>query len=277
MSLWDDFDPDMHPVALDTDTADRLLAGAIAPADAPPGYADVARLLEAVSDEAVPEELDREAETVRIVAAVVHSSLDARSESPRKSLMPVALPRPRMTAAVIAAALACSAGLASAGALPGAAQEVASSMLAKVGISVPGANENAGTHPDERGTSSTITHATSDSTAGQGAEISDLARTTDLTGVDKGAAISTEASNGKSHAGQHSGASSGAASDDTPNGGGTGTADTASGGKSSPGTSKADTASDGHSSAGSGNASGGQEKAESASGGHSSPLSGNHP
>ena len=132
-------------------------------------------------------------------------------------------------------------------------------------------------HPDERGTSSTITHATSDSTAGQGAEISDLARTTDLTGVDKGAAISTEASNGKSHAGQHSGASSGAASDDTPNGGGTGTADTASGGKSSPGTSKADTASDGHSSAGSGNASGGQEKAESASGGHSSPKSGNHP
>ena len=59
MSLWDDFDPDMHPVALDTDTADRLLAGAIAPPNSPPGYADVARLLEAVSDEAVPEELDR--------------------------------------------------------------------------------------------------------------------------------------------------------------------------------------------------------------------------
>jgi hypothetical protein len=149
-------------------------------------------------------------------------------------------------------------------------------MLAKVGISVPGANENAGTHPDERGTSSTITHATPDSTTGKGAEISELARTTELTGVDKGATVSSVASSGKSHAGQNSSASGGAAVD-TPNGGGTGTADTASGGNSSPGTSKADTASDGHSSSGSGNASDGQDTAESASGGHSSAGSGNRP
>jgi hypothetical protein len=182
-----------------------------------------------------------------------------------------------MTAALVAAALACSASLASAGALPGAAQDVASSMLAKVGISVPGPNDNAGTHPDERGTSSTITHATPDSTAGKGAEISELARTTELTGVDKGAAISAAASDGKSHAGQHSSASAGAASVDTPNGGGTGTPDTASGGNSSPGTSKADTASNSHSSAGSGNASSGQDTAETASGGHSSAGSVNRP
>jgi len=276
MSLWDDFESEMHPVALDSDTADRLLAGAIAPPDAPPGYADVARVLRAVSAEAIPEELAGETETVGIVAAVVRLSFDTRSESPRRSFMPFALSRPRMTAALVAAALACTASLASAGALPGAAQDVASTMLAKVGISVPGANENAGTHPDERGTSSRNT-PTSESTAGKGAEISELARTTELAGVDKGAAISTEASNGKSHAGQHSSASGGAASVDTPNTGGTGTADTASGGNSSAGTSKADSASSGHSSAGSGNASGGQDKAESASGGHSSAGSGNQP
>ena len=276
MSLWDDFENEMHPVALDTDTADRLLAGAIAPADAPPGYAEVARFLQAVSAEPSPGELARETETVGIVTAAVRSSLEARSQSPRRSFVPFALSRARMTAALVAAALACSASLASAGALPGAAQDVASSMLAQVGISVPGANENAGTHPDERGTSSPSTPA-SESTAGKGAEISELARTMELTGVDKGAAVSSAASNGKSHAGQNSSASGGAASVDAPTGGGTGTADTASGGKSSPGTSKADTASDGHSSSGSGNASDGQDTAESASGGHSSAGSGNRP
>jgi len=256
MSLWDDFDCEMHPVALDTDTVDRLLAGAIAPADAPPGYSDVARLLRAVSAEAMPEELAGETETVGIVATVVRLSLDARSVASRRSFIPFALSRPRrMTLALVAAALACTATAASAGALPGAAQDVASSMLAKVGISVPGANENAGTHPDERGTSSPRTPKP-ESTAGKGAEISELATTTDLTGVDKGAAISAAASNGKSHAGQDSSASGGgAASVERPGGGGTGTAGAASGGKSSSGTSKADSASNGHSSAGSGNAS----------------------
>ena len=75
MSLWDNFDCEMHPVALDTDTVDRLLAGAIAPADAPPGYSDVARLLRAVSAEAMPEELAGETETVGIVATVVRPSV----------------------------------------------------------------------------------------------------------------------------------------------------------------------------------------------------------
>lgn len=39
--------------------------------------------------------------------------------------------------------------------------------------------------------------------AGQGSDVSHLATTTDLTGVDKGAAISTLASGGQSQAGQH--------------------------------------------------------------------------
>ena len=61
----------------------------------------------------------------------------------------------------------------------------------------------------------------------------------------------------------------------TPNEGGTGTADAASGGKSLHGTSTASTASDGHSSAGSGNAGGGQETAGAASGGRSDAGAGN--
>ena len=183
--------------------------------------------------------------------------------------MPFALSRPRMTAAFVALTLACSAGLASAGNLPGAAQDIASAMLAKVGISVPGPNDHSGTHPSVRGSSS---DASSDAVTRS--DIAELATTTDLTGVDKGAAISGAASDGKSQAGQHGSASGGSAPVDTPSNGGTGTADTASGGKSS-GTSTADGASGGASSAGSGNASNGQETADSASGDHSSVGSGN--
>jgi len=270
MNLWSDFDCEMHPVPLDLDTADRLLAGTVAPEDAPPGYANVARLLESAAAAPTADELSRETEVVAAVAAAVRSSSSIQSVSPRRFFMPFALSRPRMTATVVALTLACSAGLASAGSLPGAAQDVASAMLAKVGISVPSPNEHAGTHPSVRGSSS---DASSDAVTRS--DIAELATTTDLTGVDKGAAISGAASDGKSQAGQHGSASGGSAPVDTPNNGGTGTADTASGGKSSQGTSTADAASGGASSAGSGNASGGEETADSTSGGHSSAGSDN--
>jgi hypothetical protein len=269
MNLWSDFNREMHPVLLDLDTADRLLAGTVAPEDAPPGYANVARLLESAA-EPTADELSREAEVVAMVAAAVRSSSSIHSVSPRRFFMPFALSRPRITAAFVAVTLACSAGLASAGSLPRAAQDIASSMLAKVGISVPGPNEHAGTHPSVRGSSG---DASSD--ASTGSEIGELATTTELTGIDKGAEISSAASDGKSQAGQHGSASGGSAPVDTPNRGGTGTADTASGGKSSQGTSTADAASGGASSAGSGNASGGEETADGASAGHSSAGSDN--
>jgi hypothetical protein len=270
MNLWSDFDCEMHPVPLDLDTADRLLAGTVAPEDAPPGYANVARLLEFAAAQPMAEELSRETEVVAMVAAGVRSSSSIHSVSPRRFFTPFALSRPRITAAFVALTLACTAGLASAGSLPGAAQDIASSMLAKVGISVPGPDEHAGTHPGVRGSSS---DASSDAVTRS--DIAELATTTDLTGVDKGAAISSAASDGKSQAGQHGSASGGSAPVDTSNSGGTGTADTASGGKSSQGTSTADAASGGASSAGSGNASSGEETADSASGGHSSAGSDN--
>ena len=270
MNPWSDFDCEMHPVPLDLDTADRLLAGTVAPEDAPPGYANVARLLESAAAEPTADELSRETEIVAMVAAAVRSSSSIHSVSPRRFFMPFALSRPRIAAAFVAVTLACTAGLASAGSLRGAAQDVASSMLAKVGISVPGPNEHAGTHPSVRGSSS---DASSDAVTRS--EIAELATTTALTGVEKGAAISSAASDEKSQAGQRGSASGGSAPVDTPNSGGTGTADTASGGRSSHGTSTADAARGGASSAGSGNASSGQETAESASGGHSSAGSDN--
>jgi hypothetical protein len=269
MTFWSDMDYEMHPVPLDLDTADRLLAGAVLPEDAPPGFAQVAQVLEAASAEPTPDELAREAKDVAMVVAAVQLSSSTRSMSPRRSFMPFALSRPRITAAFVAAALACTAGLASAGSLPGAAQDIASTMLAKLGVSVPGPNDHAGTHPSVRGKSGAPSDPVTRS------DIADLATTTELTGVDKGAVISGAASDGQSQAGNHGPASETSELGGTPNAGGTGTANAASGGASSHGTSTADAASGGHSSAGSANAGEGQDTADSASSGHSSAGSEN--
>lgn len=234
MSLWSDFEDEMTRLPLDADTADRLLAGAVAPEDAPPGYAEVAVLVAAVAEGFPRDELAREAETVAVLATAVRSSQAEMTKPPRRSFVP----RVKLASALVTAALAGTTGLAVAGSLPGAAQDVASAVLANVGISVPGPNSDSGTHPDTRGTSSQPTAPSSSS--GKGSEISDLATTTELTGVAKGAAISTAASGGMSQAGQH-----GQASEEhgapvaTPSEGGTGTADTASGGRSSAGSENA--------------------------------------
>jgi hypothetical protein len=253
MSPWRDLERDMQRLPLDTDTADRLLAGSVAPEDAPPGYAGVATLLAAVADFPAADDLSRESETVTLLAAVVRSSQPKMTKPRRRSIVA----RLRLATAFATVALAGTTGLAFAGILPGAAQDVASSMFAKVGVSVPGPTSNAGDHPNVRGKSSDAPVTSSNS--GKGSEISNLATSTDLTGVEKGAAISTVASGGQSQAGQHSQASGAhGASVETPNSGGTGTADTASGEESSQGTAIANAASDDHSVAGSDNAVDGQ-------------------
>jgi hypothetical protein len=319
MSVWGDMDYEMQPLPLDWETAERLMSGRVAPEDAPPGYGPVVRLLDAASAEASAEELANEREGVVAFALAVGSSRPTDSVSPRGFSMPFSFSRARLVAAALATALAATAGLASAGSLPGAAQDVASEVLAKLGVSVPGPNDSAGTHPDVRGSSATapsaerkgqeiselartteatgvekgaaVSTAASDGksragqaaagsnsraqgnpaaagtgTAGKGSEISELARSTEATeatGVEKGAAVSTAASEGKSQAGEQ-GSAAGAGSANSPpsgsNGGGTGTADTASGGKSSEGTTTANAASNGSSSAGSGNASSGKSR-----------------
>jgi hypothetical protein len=252
MSPWRDLESEMQRLPLDADTADRLLAGSVAPEDAPPGYAGVTTLLAAVADSQAADDLSRESEAVALLAAVVRSS-QPKTKPRRRSIVP----RLRLATAFATVALAGTTGLAFAGSLPGAAQDVASTMLAEVGVSVPGPNSNAGDHPNVRGKSSDAPVTSSNS--GKGSEISDLATSPDLTGVEKGAEISTLASGGQSQAGQQGQASDAhGASVETPNGGGTGTADTASGEKSSEGTAIANAASDEHGAAGSDNAVDGQ-------------------
>jgi hypothetical protein len=246
VTVWSDLESEMKRLEIDPNTADRLLAGSVAPEDAPPGYTSVAVLLATAAGEEVGDELSREEETVALVGEIVRSSQTERPRPPRRSFVR----RLKLATAFVTVALAGTTGLAFAGSLPGAAQDVASNMLGTLGVSVPGANAKAGDHPNVRGTSS---EAPSVSSSGKGSEISDLATSTDLTGVEKGAAISALASGGKSKAGQEHGAPV-----ETPNAGGTGTADTASDGNSTQGTAAANTASDGHSAAGSENAAAGQ-------------------
>jgi hypothetical protein len=245
VSIPGDYLEEMQRLPIDIETADRILGGAVAPADAPPGYSRVAALVAEV--ESSGEEVMSAEAFVAVLAQTVRSSPRQNPKSRRGSFVP----RIRFAVALAGALLVGTTGLALAGSLPGAAQDIASEMLAKVGVTVPGPNSNAGDHPKTRGSSSDHPVVTPTS-SGKGAEISDLA-TSDLTGLEKGAAVSAAASDGKSKAGQEH-----PAPVETPNTGGTGAVDTASGGASSAGASKASGASGGHSSAGSGNAAGGK-------------------
>ncbi len=97
-------------------------------------------------------------------------------------------------------------GVAMAGSLPGAAQDTASELLGKVGVTVPGADEHSAGHADQRGGSEDAAdEPASPEKDGKGSEVSELATTTDKKGVEKGAAISDEASDGKSQAGEEHG------------------------------------------------------------------------
>jgi hypothetical protein len=236
MIPWNDSQDEMRGPFLDRDTADRLLAGAVEPDDAPPGYALVARLIRAAGSPPTPTELMGEEQAVAAAARVVnrtapHSPVPAT----RRSTVRSRFFRVKIAGLVVAGTVLGTTGLAAAGVLPDAAQNAASSVLSSIGISVPTADE----HPASTGT-----------------DISGIATTTGATGVDKGAEISSAASGGMSQAGVNGGTAGTSAPVTTPNPGGTGTADTASGGAADTGTATADEASQGHSSAGSGNADG---------------------
>jgi hypothetical protein len=191
MSGWDDLPGEMRGERIDAGTMERLLRGRMTPDDAPPGYSDVASILLAAASPTTRAELAMEMAHVSRARAV----LGPRDTGRR----PI---RRLVAGVVVAGALLAVQGLAMANALPDPAQHAVSSVLDKVGVSVPAGNEdhpgNTGVHP-----------------ASTGAEISSLATTTDATGVAKGAEISTLASGGKSQAGQHGQAASAGASNGT--------------------------------------------------------------
>jgi len=189
VSGWNDLFHEMRGAGIDEGTLDRLLQGRILPDDAPPGYSDVASILVAAASPPSREEL-------RMQASHVVAAQDAIGRRTRR-LRPG--PLGLATGMVVVGALLLLPGLAVAHVLPDPAQHAVTTVLEKVGITIPATTN----HP----TPPTSPPAAGGHPASTGSEISSIATTTDATGVAKGAEISTVASGGKSQAGQHGQAS----------------------------------------------------------------------
>jgi hypothetical protein len=135
MTARDGFPGDMDPFALDAGTAERLVMGAVDVADAPPEYRAVAGMLQTLRRAPYRRELAGERAAVEQIAAAV--VLERQARPVRRSRRSSSRVAGLATAAVALCVLPLTGGLASAGALPEPAQNLASTVLDKVGISVP--------------------------------------------------------------------------------------------------------------------------------------------
>jgi hypothetical protein len=136
---WGDTPDPRDPLALDGNTADRILSGSVPPADAPPGYADVVRVLEAAVAPPQPVELAGEVEAVGLITATVRQA----PAPPRRTAVLSRMLTARLAAATLASGLTLTTGLAAAGALPDGAQDVVASVLGQVGLDVPSSDADA--------------------------------------------------------------------------------------------------------------------------------------
>ena len=113
------------PLALDDASVDRLLSGTLPAASAPPGYAEVARLLAATVAPPTPRELAGQAVVLAELRAVARG---------RRHASPARLARPRrrwagLAVAVVVGALATGGVAAATGHLPAPVREAARSVL----------------------------------------------------------------------------------------------------------------------------------------------------
>jgi hypothetical protein len=109
------------PLVLDDDSADRLLAGRMDPADAPPGFAEAATVMAAATAPARPDELNG----VESAMDVYRAALVELPSPPRRPFMLVKLLTVKAAVAVFSGALLVGGVAAAAtGSLPDAAQRV---------------------------------------------------------------------------------------------------------------------------------------------------------
>jgi hypothetical protein len=126
-------DPDADPLALDEETVERLLTGQLSPAQAPPGYAQVAALLAATTAEPTPEELAGQAAVLAELRAVTRT----RRAKPRHARRATRPPRRRWAGlaavALVGALVTGGAAVAASGNLPVPVRDAARSILGTVG------------------------------------------------------------------------------------------------------------------------------------------------
>jgi hypothetical protein len=128
------------PLALDEGTAERLLAGRLDPADAPPEYVRAAIVLAAVTVPPTPDELAGEAPAVAALAAVARSSSRPPAHR-RPTVISKVLSVKAAATAVIAALSVAGVASAATGTLPDPAQRAAHRMLGAAGV--PGPDDHA--------------------------------------------------------------------------------------------------------------------------------------
>ena len=129
---------DRHRLALDEGTAERLLTGRMAPADAPPGYARAAAMLAAVSAPPDAEELGGEATIVAVFAAAARSRpVDVRLLTPRRSRVLTKLLTLKAAAALLGVLATGGVAAAATGNLPDPAQQAAHALLGGAGVPAP--------------------------------------------------------------------------------------------------------------------------------------------
>jgi hypothetical protein len=135
MTPGDGFPSGMYRFGLDADAEEELMTSAVDVADASPQYRAVAHTLQALREAPDSWEFADEPEAVERISAAVMLERRARPTRPtrRRSARVGVL----AATALVVCALPLAGGLASAGALPAPAQDAASTLLGKVGISVP--------------------------------------------------------------------------------------------------------------------------------------------
>ena len=199
-----DLGNEMRNLLLDRDTADRLLSGSVAPDDAPPGFAGVAGLLRSCAQLSPPDG-ERERAAIFAMTQMIRSHRSANPSvrgrvAARRSL------RLKLVGVGAGAMLVGTSGLAFAGELPAPAQRIAHTVFASIGLEIPTPDAPASPEGVPDG-SEPPTSGFGSPTATKGDEISAIAKNHIGRAGAHGAAVSSVASDGHSHAGQPHGQS----------------------------------------------------------------------
>lgn len=230
---------------IDSALADALLSGHVSATDHEDGTAAVASLLDGMTRHAMS---DPAPALVVAMAATARISVEPTTGTTRKRLMITKVLTTKLAAVTAVLVFTATGAAAATGTLPDAAQDGVAKAAGHVGINLPdSANDKARDATEDRGQDS----GGAPSEENHGTDVSGVATETEATGADKGAEISTTARDGHGRAPAASpdtpaatGTDSNPAPVDTPNPGGTATADGASDGASSTGTSTANDAAD---------------------------------
>jgi hypothetical protein len=150
MNPADDEATEMLRLPFDSSTAERFLAGGVAPEDAPPGLRDVAMLVQAAKPPASAGGGAVEDQMVAAFAGAVRTPVGTSGnvyEGKKRMLTKLLSAKAAAIAGIAAVAvLGGGAAAAAAGSLPAPVQSAVSSGLTHVGISVPHPNRHASPH-----------------------------------------------------------------------------------------------------------------------------------